>query len=277
MQCSFDKQEYCPMEQIDNSNSKWNIETSSLSIYSKYKLTSSPKSGANFVNLNGLGKKSSIQTPIISTERVPKGQCLSFYYFLNGDTKLEVNKVNLDGTVQMLFGKQSQNLSLNTWKKAFVSIQSSIDYFVEFNGAIGKKLESIVALDDIEMGPLENCLALMCSFDDDSCKPNSVLNESVSSKIWIKETFFGTNSSYLRADIAQISKNTSSFYGFPLVIPIQSTMCLSFIYLLHGLAATELRLGILQSLNHNYIWKEVTLTSNTKIFNLNSVVSRFRR
>lgn len=116
------------------------------------------------MNLGGAFLKSSLQTPVISISKSPTGQCLSFYYFQNAYSKLQINKINVDGSIQRVFDREYALIG-NTWRKVLITIESSTDYFVEFNGATGKTHESIVAVDDIQLNTIEKCQGLLFSLD----------------------------------------------------------------------------------------------------------------
>lgn len=241
------------------------------------------------MNLGGAYLKSSIQTPIISIAKASTGQCLSFYYFQNSFAKLLINKINLDGTIQRVLDKEYSSIG-NNWRKVLITIQSSTDYFIEFNGATGKSPESIVAIDDIQLNTMDKCRVLECQFDNENgdeetsnhCQPNLVLGNSVNSRLWslIEDESMSSSgddysssvkrrpNSYLRADVSQIRYSQNTFYGFPLVLPAYSSMCASFKYILNGSSTVELRLGLIQTANNEltYIWKETTNQSLTHIF-----------
>ena len=104
---------------------------------------------------------------------------------------------------------------------------------------------------------------MSCQFENDNCQPNLVLGNSVNSRLWVIESFTDSKiqqNSYLRADVSQIRFSQNTFYGFPLVTPAYSNMCVSFKYLLNGTSSVELRLGLIQTANNEltYIWKEST-------------------
>ncbi|CAF0722715.1 unnamed protein product [Brachionus calyciflorus] len=258
MECTFDKTEYCPLEQIEKGNSIWEIDGPTLYSYSKFKLTPSIVSGGQFITVKGKNKKSSIQTPIISHEKIPKGQCLSFYYFIDANSKIQVNKVNLDGRIQTITDKESETKH-SEWKKVSILLQSSSDYFIEFTAFTGTNSDSIIAIDDITLSPFENCIVLKCDFDDSECKANQVLGLSVSHKIWINEQYLKSNLRFLRVDLSQVKENIPVFYGLPVINPSYATMCLNFMYFLNGQGSTELRIGLVQGPKLlSYIWKEKT-------------------
>lgn len=284
MHCSFDQVEYCPLEQSEKGNSHWKLSSPTLPNYSRFKITPSPLSGSNYVSLGGAFLKSSIQTPIISISKAVSGQCLSFYYFQNSYSKIEINKINMDGSTQRVFEKEYALIG-NNWRKVQISIQSSTDYFIEFNGVTGMNAESIIALDDIQLNTIDKCQGfgilnrvnfnlvnqfikfrflkvLTCQFENDNCRPNQVLGNDISNRLWIIESFAGPKSEnkYLRADVSQIRFSQNTFYGFPVVTPSYSSMCASFRYLLNGSNSVELRLGLIQLASNEltYIWKEST-------------------
>jgi hypothetical protein len=107
MSCSFDKKEYCPLEHCyDKSNIKWKLKSSAIGLSINQTLKS--KSGGNYVAINGVFKKATMKTPLIQT----KSKCLSFYYLINNYSKLEVNKVNLNGSYNKLFEKEVKSSSI---------------------------------------------------------------------------------------------------------------------------------------------------------------------
>jgi hypothetical protein len=107
MSCSFDKKEYCPLEHsYEKSNIKWQLKSSELDL--NINQTLKPKSGGNYVSISGVFKKSTMRTPLIQT----KSKCLSFYYLINNYSKLEVNKVNINGSFNKLFEKEVTSSSI---------------------------------------------------------------------------------------------------------------------------------------------------------------------
>ncbi len=107
MSCSFDKKEYCPLEQsYDKSNIKWQLKSSALGL--NINQTIKLKSGGNYVSISGVFKKATMKTPLIQT----KSKCLSFNYLINNYSKLEVNKVSLNGSYNKLFEKDVASSSI---------------------------------------------------------------------------------------------------------------------------------------------------------------------
>lgn len=183
---------------------------------------------------------------------------MSFYYFAFGQSKLKINRVNLDGIIRQIIDKNS-DFNSQKWNKVSILLQSNTDYFLEFTAETGSEPDSILALDDISLNQAEECEVLSCNFDDDSCKPNQVMGLGVSPSIWIKESYLGSNFSFLRVDVNQVVHNVPSFFGFPIVYPEYPTMCLNFLYLMIGDSSTEVRVGLVQGPKLlSYIWKEKT-------------------
>jgi hypothetical protein len=117
MVCSFDMKEYCPLEHsYEKSNIKWQLRKSSPSLIALQastvpfsSLRPSPKSGGNYVTIGGIFKKAAMRTPVITT----RSKCLSFYYVINNYSKLEVNKMSLNGTITArLFEKETTVTSI---------------------------------------------------------------------------------------------------------------------------------------------------------------------
>ena len=107
MSCSFDKKEYCPLEHCyDKSNIKWQLKSSAIGL--NINQTLRPKSGGNYVSIGGVFKKATMKTPLIQT----KSKCLSFYYLINNYSKLEVNKVSVNGSYNKLFEKEVTSSSI---------------------------------------------------------------------------------------------------------------------------------------------------------------------
>jgi hypothetical protein len=68
---------------------------------------------------------------------------------------------------------------------------------------------------------------------------------------------------YMRADLSMIYSGKKSWFGFPTVVePLYPNMCLTFIYLLYGESALQLKLGIAYNNDTiDYIWDETTNSS----------------
>lgn len=128
MKCSFDQKEYCPLENVEEKGTmQWQMTIAKMFPNGLIPY-SNPVTGGNYIFISGglpiissnnnnnnnikmMNKKIAVfRTPIISS-RVAGGQCLSFHYNIMNEKggQLEINKVNVDGTVSQLFRRDNQN------------------------------------------------------------------------------------------------------------------------------------------------------------------------
>jgi hypothetical protein len=69
-------------------------------------------------------------------------------------------------------------------------------------------------------------------------------------------------------DLSQIKPGKRSLFGLPSVLPRYSRMCLTFIYLLNGTSFSDLKAGILQDDDIDFIWQEATNYSKKSSFQI---------
>jgi hypothetical protein len=75
---------------------------------------------------------------------------------INDRGLLEINKVNLDGSINELFKRDLANEE-NKWMPVYIGIKARNDFFIEFKGEVGAEFNSIIALDEIALHPIEKC------------------------------------------------------------------------------------------------------------------------
>ena len=138
----------------------------------------------------------------------------------------------LDNDIQFLLLIYSNNKD-NKWMMSLVTINANDQYYLEFNAFTKNYSDSLVAIDNIVLHPIEFCHILSCSFDDHNCRENLFSYQELQKDVWsVKKHGVTASSQYLNVDLEHIPNGKKSFYGLPIVNPLHSKMCVQFFFLI---------------------------------------------
>jgi len=237
--CSFDKKENCSIETIEPN---WLLtgKENNPHLVSLF---------GNFIYLKNATKSSQLQSQLVEDE-ANQGQCLFFNYYLRNGAELQVNKILPDSNSNETLFTADKN-SVEKWLLAFITVKSpqQQSYFIQFNAQTSSaEAESLIALDNIVLHPVEFCRILRCSFDDSNCMENLFPYQEIQEGVWTRKQHRDNKQYYLSADLDRIRPGKKSFYGFPVINPLHSKMCVKFSYFINS-SGTDLRLVL--------VWKRI--------------------
>ncbi len=242
MVCSFDKKENCS---VFMSNPGWLLTNQKNNPHL-------PNPFGNFIYLKNSAKFSYLQTQLAADE-TSQGQCLFFNYYLKGKVEFQVKNVIPDSSSNEILFSSGDKKITEKWMLAFITIKppEKKNYFIQFSGKTSDSNDdSLIALDNIVLHPVDFCKILKCSFEDNNCIENLFPYQDIQKGVWTIKKHPDSSHYYLNAYMDRIKTGKKSFYGFPTINPLHSKMCVKFSYFIDS-SENDLRLML--------VWKRIDM------------------